>query len=35
MEVSNQLHASAALAAVKRHSTECTGGWEVQRTGVD
>jgi len=35
MEVADELHASAALAPVKRHSTECTGGLEGHRTGVD
>jgi hypothetical protein len=35
MEVDDQLHASAALAPVKRHSTEGTGGLEGHRIGVD
>jgi hypothetical protein len=35
MEVAVQLHAPAALATEKRHSTKCTGGWEGPRAGLD
>lgn len=35
MEIADQVHVPAALAPGERHSTECTGGWEGPRAGLD
>jgi len=35
MEVADQIQVPAALAPGKRHSTECTGGWEGPRADLN
>jgi hypothetical protein len=35
MEVADQVHVQAALVPGKRGSSECTGGWEGPRAGLD